>query len=68
MEYMTNEKESESKEALAKNVHFYGFLDRHGRIIIPTRNRKEAGLMDMEADVECSVSILKIYKEETAKQ
>lgn len=47
-----------------KTLHFFAFLDNKGRIVIPTRNRKEAGLMNQAADVECQLTVLKRYRGE----
>jgi DNA-binding transcriptional regulator/RsmH inhibitor MraZ len=53
----------EGKEEKPKTVHFFAFMDKKGRVIVPTRNRKEVGLMDLAADVECQMKVLKTYKE-----
>jgi DNA-binding transcriptional regulator/RsmH inhibitor MraZ len=59
---MKDKSKGECEEAL-ETLHFFAFLDAKGRIIIPTRNRKEAGLMGIAADVECRMKVLKTYKE-----
>lgn len=53
----------EGKAEVSKTLHFFAFLDSKGRLIIPTRDRKEAGLMGLAADVECQLRVLKTYKE-----
>ena len=54
---------SEGGEEASKTLHFFAFLHSKGRLIIPTRDRKEAGLMGLAADVECRMKVLKTYKE-----
>jgi bifunctional DNA-binding transcriptional regulator/antitoxin component of YhaV-PrlF toxin-antitoxin module len=57
----------EGEEGALKTLHFFAFLDSKGRLIIPTRDRKEAGLMGQAADVECVMTVLKTYKEGAEK-
>lgn len=60
---MKDMENSEGEEA-PKALHFFGFLDAKGRIVVPKRNRKEAGLMGLAADVECRMTVLKTYRKE----
>jgi DNA-binding transcriptional regulator/RsmH inhibitor MraZ len=60
---MKDEAEVAGEEEARETLHFFAFLDRKGRIVVPTRNRKEAGLMGLAADVECQLRVLKTYKE-----
>jgi DNA-binding transcriptional regulator/RsmH inhibitor MraZ len=53
----------EGGEDASKTLHFFAFLDSKGRVVVPTRDRKEAGLMGLAADVECRMKVLKTYKE-----
>lgn len=64
---MEDNKNGEGEEGALRTLHFFAFLDRKGRIIVPTRNRKEVGLMGQAADVECVMTVLKTYKEGAEK-
>ena len=58
----------EGEEEASKTLHFFAFLDSKGRLIIPTRDRKEAGLMGLAADVECQMTVLKTYSKEAVEK
>lgn len=64
---MKDIKTGEGEEA-PKTLHFFAFLDSKGRIVVPTRNRKEADIMGQAADVECRLTVLKTYRKEAVEQ
>ena len=46
-----------------KRVHFFSYMDMQGRILVPLRNRKEAGITGIAgADVEVDMVVKKVYK------
>jgi DNA-binding transcriptional regulator/RsmH inhibitor MraZ len=65
---MKNMSKGEGEEEAVKTLHFFAFLDTKGRIIVPTRNRKEADIMGLAADVECRMKVLKTYSEEAVEK
>ncbi len=40
-------------------VCFYGFMDQKGQIDVPLKNRKEAGWVNVAADVEVVMTVTK---------
>lgn len=53
--------EEEAKEE--KRIHCFAYMDTAGRILIPLRNREEAGIAGIAgADVEVVLAIRKVYK------
>lgn len=60
-----NKAEAESDEGEGKHIHFFAYLDKHGRIVVPLRNRKEAGIANIAgADVEVNMVVKKVYRKE----
>lgn len=56
------EAKSEEEE---KRVHFFSYMDKQGRILVPLRNRKEIGIADIAgADVEVNLIVRKEYRQE----
>jgi len=54
------EAKSEEEE---KRVHFFSYMDQQGRLLVPLRNRKEAGIENLVgADVEVWMVVKKVYK------
>ncbi|MFV9677445.1 MAG: hypothetical protein ACNYVW_07335 [Methanosarcinales archaeon] len=50
----------EAKEE--KRVHCFAYRDKAGRLLIPLRNRKEAGITNIAgADVEVNLVVKKVY-------
>ena len=46
-----------------KRVHFFSYMDMQGRILVPLRNRKEAGITGIAgADVEVDMVVKKVYE------
>lgn len=44
-------------------VRFSSYMDKQGRILVPLRNREEAGIVGIAgADVEVNMIIKKVYK------
>ncbi|KAF5438186.1 hypothetical protein C5S35_00280 [Candidatus Methanophagaceae archaeon] len=45
-----------------KWVHCFAYMDKAGRLLIPLRNRKEAGITNIAgADVEVDLVVKKVY-------
>ena len=40
-------------------VHFFGFMNQNGQIDVPLKNRKEAGWVNVAADVEVVMTVTK---------
>ena len=54
----------EAKEE--KWVHCFAYMDKAGRLLIPLRNRKEAGITNIAgADVEVNLVVKKVYGKKT---
>jgi len=54
----------EAKEE--KQVHCFAYMDKAGRLLIPLRNRKEAGITNIAgADVEVDLVVKKVYGKKT---
>ena len=53
-----------SESAKEKNqIHCFAYMDTMGRILIPLRNRKEAGIENVAgADCEVNLTVKKVYK------
>ena len=50
----------EAKEE--KRVHCFAYMDKAGRLLIPLRNRKEAGITNIAgADIEVDLVVKKVY-------
>ena len=50
----------EAKEE--KRVHCFAYMDKAGRLLIPLRNRKEAGITNIAgADIEVDLAVKKMY-------
>ena len=50
-------------EAEEKHVHFFSYMDKQGRILVPLRNREEAGIAGIAgADVEVDMVVKKVYE------
>jgi len=46
-----------------KCVHFFSYMDKQGRILVPLRNREEAGIAGIAgADVEVDMIVKKVYE------
>ena len=46
-----------------KKIHCFAYMDTMGRILIPLRNRKEAGIAGITgADCELDLIVKKVYK------
>ena len=54
----------ESEGAKEKNkIHCFAYMDTMGRILIPLRNRKEAGIAGIRgADCEVDLVVKKVYE------
>ncbi len=51
------------EEAKEKRLHCFAYMDKTGRILIPLRNREEAGIAGIAgADVEVALVVKKEYK------
>ena len=51
------------KEAEEKQLHYFAYMDSSGRILVPLRNRKEAGIANIAgADVEVNMVVKKVYR------
>ena len=51
------------KEAKEKQLHCFAYMDTSGRILVPLRNRKEAGIANIAgADVEVNMVVKKVYR------
>jgi DNA-binding transcriptional regulator/RsmH inhibitor MraZ len=49
-----------------KRVHCFAYMDKAGRLLIPLRNRKEAGITNIVgADVEVNLIVKKVYGKKT---
>lgn len=50
-------------EAEEKRVHFFSYMDKQGRILVPLRNREEAGIAGIAgADVEVDMIVKRVYE------
>jgi hypothetical protein len=55
-------------EAEEKRVHFFSYMDKQGRILVPLRNREEADIVGIwGADVEVDMIVKKVYKKGLAR-
>jgi len=46
-----------------KQIRCFGYIDKIGRLLVPLRNRREAGIADAKGvDVEAVITIKKVYK------
>ena len=46
-----------------KNVRFSSYMDKQGRILVPLRNREEAGIAGIVgADVEVDMIVKRVYE------
>jgi len=60
------EAKSEEEE---KRVHFFSYMDRQGRLLVPLRNRKEAGIENLlGADVEVEMVVRKEYRKKKEEE
>ena len=51
-----------------KRVHFFSYMDKQGRILVPLRNREEAGIAGIiGADVEVDMIVKKVYERKKRK-
>jgi DNA-binding transcriptional regulator/RsmH inhibitor MraZ len=51
----------EAKEE--KHIHCFAYMDKAGRILIPLRNREEAGIAGIAgADCEVNLVVRKVYE------
>ena len=51
------------KEGKEKQLHYFAYMDKSGRILVPLRNREEAGIADIAgADVEVNMVVKKVYR------
>ena len=58
-----NKAEEESDAAEGKHISFFAYLDKHGRIVVPLRNREEADIANIAgADVEVNMIVKKVYR------
>jgi hypothetical protein len=54
----------EAKEE--KRVHCFAYMDKAGRLLIPWRNRKEAGITNIAgADIEVDLVVKNVYGKKT---
>ncbi|KAF5417393.1 hypothetical protein C5S35_00055 [Candidatus Methanophagaceae archaeon] len=45
-----------------KRVHCFAYMDKAGRLLIPLRNRKEAGIINIAGvDIEVDLVVKKVY-------
>jgi len=45
-----------------KRVHFFSYMDKQGRILVPLRNREEVDIAGIGgADVEVDMIVKKVY-------
>ena len=45
-----------------KHVHFFSYMDKQGRILVPLRNREEVDIAGIAgADVEVDMIVKKVY-------
>ena len=49
-------------------MRFFSFMDKNGQIDVPHKNRKEAGLVDVAADVEVIMTVTKIWSPEELEE
>ena len=58
------EKRVAKGEAISEaEVHFFSYMDKQGRILVPLRNREEAGIAGITgADVEVDMVVKKVYE------
>ena len=63
-------REGEAKsEEEEKRVHFFSYMDRQGRILVPLRNRGEAGIENLlGADVEVEMVVKKVYRKKEEEE
>ena len=53
-------------EEAEKRLHCFAYMDKAGRLLIPLRNRKEAGITNIAgADVEVDLVVKKVYGKKT---
>lgn len=56
-------KAKSDKEAEEKQIHYFAYMDKSGRMLVPLRNRKEAGIANIAgADVEVNMIVKKVYR------
>ena len=49
-----------------KRLHCFAYMDKAGRLLIPLRNRKEAGITNIAgADIEVDLVVKKVYGKKT---
>ena len=49
-------------EVEEKRVHFFSYMDKQGRILVPLRNREEVDIAGIVgADVEVNMIVKKVY-------
>ena len=52
----------EANELEEKRVHFFSYMDKQGRILVPLRNREEVDIAGIAgADVEVDMIVKKVY-------
>ena len=58
--------EGEAKREMGeeeKHIHCFAYMDKSGRILVPLRNREEAGIAGIAgADVELNLVVKKVYR------
>ena len=56
-------------EADEKHVHFFSYMDKQGRILVPLRNREEAGIAGIAgADVEVDMIVKRVYEKKVKEE